>query len=84
MRLTGVGRFPLLNLAGGSQKNAEGPGGGDSHHDSVVSGEVSFRIDSTKATAKFCKVSDRRRLHRYQEPQTNPHLLRFLLEVRSG
>ena len=79
-----MGYFSPLNLAGGSQKNAEGPGGGDSRHGSVVSGEVSFRLDSAKATAKFCKVSDRRRLHRYQEPKTNPHLLRFLLEVRIG
>lgn len=30
--------------------------------------------------AKYAMVTDRRRVHRFQQPGTNPHLLRFLLE----
>ncbi len=43
-------------------------------------GTIRFRHDSVKPTAEYVLVRDRHRAHRYQQPGTNPHLLRFLLE----
>jgi hypothetical protein len=46
----------------------------------IAYGDIRFKHDSDRSTAKYALVRDRKRVHRYQQPGTNPHLLRFLLE----